>query len=149
MGAAFGYREVEDLILPGKSNEALVEYVAAHRENLPAILQYEIAEALSVLGASKDVIRIEESSEAKTRLDTVDFATQAKAIMALHGWKRALVVAHPNHMPWLDYVCTQVGIEIVAPTGLSGVPFDEQSAQYWSRSLAAWQAEVLARQCAK
>ena len=66
--------------------------------------------------------------------------------MALHGWKRALLVAHPNHMPWLDYVCTQVGIEIVAPTGLSGVPFDEQSAQYWSRSIAAWQAEVLARQ---
>lgn len=146
VGTGFGYREINDVITPGISNEALAEYVAVHRKNLPAILSYEIAEALITLGESRDVIRIEEPSEARTRLDAVNLATQAKAIMALHGWKRASLVVHPNHTPWFDSVCGQVGIETAAATGSSGVSFDQQSAQYWTRSLADWQFEVLARQ---
>ena len=143
---AFGCREINDVITPSISNEAVTEYAVGHRKKLPAILPYEIAEALTTLGASRDVIRIEEPSEAVTRLDTVNLATQTKAIMGSNGRKRASLVARPNHSPWLDYVCGQAGIETVAPTGLSGVSVDEQSAQYWTRSLADWQSKVSARQ---
>ncbi len=137
VAAAFGYRQDGT---PGRSNEQLASFIATRFPALPKILQFEIADALG----DPKAIRISAPAEA-ARLDTPDLIAQAKTVMDQHGWRTAIVVAHPHHVPWVDFLSQQAGIETITPDGLQVVGFEPESAQYWTRNKEAWQKEVRLR----
>jgi|GEM_PF-2161923 len=147
LGFAFGYRGKQRDNLPGLSNEDLADVILRFHDNLPKILQHEIADAYKAMGGrdSKRITRISKPRANKYaymtahELDTLEVAEQAKVIMERHGWKTAVLVAQPNHMPRVQAVCNQVGIEWVSDADERGaVEFDLRSSQRWTRSLQIW-----------
>jgi hypothetical protein len=145
IACSFGYREREGGTEPGLSNEELAAFITRRFSSLPKILQTEIADALPSANRDQHVYVIAEAQNSGQRLDTPEIISQAKNVMQTHSWQTAIVCAHPHHLPWVDYLCQAAGITTVAPEGLQTIPFDPRSAQYWTRSLAAWQKEVHAR----
>ncbi len=146
IGASFGYIQQGDAILPGLSNQDLAAFVAELFNGIPKILQFEIADAYESHRPNKDQLhRIEKARTAGQRLDTPELIIQSHKLMNQHGWKVAAIVAHPNHLPWVDYLCEQMNITTVTPAGLANIRFDPDSEQYWTRSLEAWQQEVRQR----
>ncbi len=99
IGASYGYRERDGKFLPGLSNEDLAEFAFTHFPLLPKILQFEIADAYEARHDKGSVIRISQSRAAEQRLDTPELVEQCHEIMRQHGYTKAIVVAHPNHMP--------------------------------------------------
>lgn len=141
IGFSFGYRGKERNSRPGLSNQDLANVLLKHHADLPKILQFEIADAyIEADGAHPELIeRITQHRVEGKYLDTREVAVQAKALMAEKGWKTALLVAQPYHMPRVQAVCTQLGISWVANAEERGaVEFDPQSAQKWTRGLDAW-----------
>jgi hypothetical protein len=145
IAAAFGYQEQAGQVRPGLSNQAMAGFIAEHYPQLPKILQQEVADAYDDSGSGGEVVGIGQATKPGQRLDTPDLIIQARQTMGAHGWRRAVIVAHPNHVPWVDFLAGRAGITTVVPAGLQVIPFDSKSAQYWTRSLAAWQREVRAR----
>lgn len=140
---AFGYRKVGNAIVPGLSNQQMANYLNERYFRLPKIAQFEVADALS--NTSQSVYRIEQHRQPGLYLETREVAEQAKQIMDLHGWKKAVIVAHPYHMPRADAVCQKLGIQTVAPSGLGVIGFDPDAAQEWTRDAASYSAhEVIA-----
>lgn len=142
IGCAFGYRAADGQITPGPVNEALARF-GEHYPLLPKILQWEIADAYAAR-QDENILRIEQPWHAE-RLDTPEIIEQARVLMKERGWQVALLIAHPHHLPWVDYVAQQSGLTTIVPDGLEAIGFDPQSAQYWTRSREAWRREVLGR----
>lgn len=141
IGFSFGYRGPLRAVEPGLSNEDLAAVAIEHYAKLPKIFQFEIADAYEAAGGadSKAIFRISKHREKGKYLDTREVAAQAKDQMDKQGWKTALVLAHPNHMPRCDAVCRALGIETVVTADVKGaVEFDLQSTQKQTRSLTAW-----------
>ena len=141
LGFSFGYRGKQRATRPGLSNQDLANVLLKHHADLPKILQFEIADAyVEAEGKNADSIeRITKHRVEGKYLDTREVAVQAKAIMEQHGWKTALLVAHPYHMPRVQAVCNQLDIQWVAtPEERGAVEFDPQSSQGWTRDLDAW-----------
>jgi precorrin-4 methylase len=143
LAPAFGLRTIDGVVTPGVSNVDLAQFIMGLDVDLPTITQPELAMALNT---GIDLFEISEARQSNKRLDTTEFVEQAKVLMAEHNWQTALLVAHPNHVTWVDYVCTQLGLATVTVSGMKYVRFDSQSDQYWTRSLSAWQTEVRDRQ---
>jgi len=147
---AFGYRQVGGHIEPGSSNQQIAGHIIEAYFRLPKIVQHEIADALPP--TARAVYRIEQHRQPGEYLDTREVAVQAKDIMDRHGWKKAIIIAHPYHLPLADATCQKLGIATVAPSGLSAIGFDPDSAQDWTRDPAAWtthEAEAIDRDAAK
>lgn len=147
IGFSFGYRGRQQENTPGLSNEDLADVVLRFHDNLPKILQHEIADAYIMQGGRHvdQITRISEPRAAKYtymtahQLDTVEVAEQAKLIMDRHNWKTAVLIAQPNHMPRVQAVCVRAGIDWVADADERGaVEFDLRSSQRWTRSLQIW-----------
>jgi hypothetical protein len=157
IGFSYGYRSKSHRVTPGLSNEDLADIALKHYANLPKILQFEIADAYSALGAedAERVSRITRPDNigdvdldrsgqgvmqhADLALDTKQVALQAKAVMGKKGWKTALLLAHPYHMPRVQAVCDHYGISWVADSDERGaVEFDPRSSQRWTRDLGHW-----------
>jgi hypothetical protein len=151
IGASFAYTlDRRGNIKPGLSNQDMAKFVIGRFVDLPKILQFEIADAYIELGGNRnELIRISEARDPNQRLDTPELIEQAKTTMDKNSWGVAALVAHPNHMPYVDFLCKKAGIETVVPAGLEDVRFDSDSAQYWTVSLKAWQKELLARDAIK
>ena len=140
IGFAFGYEQDAHGVQPGVSNEDLAGYLRDHLPGLPRVLQVEVAEARARLApadaAPQFIIR--QHRRAGVHLDTREVAEQALAILEQHGWRQAVVLAHPNHLPRSDVVCRKLGIATVLPPGLERVRFGPRSVQKWTRNRFAW-----------
>ena len=147
IGFSFGYRGKVGQTTPGLSNEDLADVAFKNYAALPKIFQFEIADAYAKTGATDadKVIRITEPRKLKYtyltahQLDTIEVAEQAKIIMEQHGWKTAILLAQPNHMPRVQAICSREGIGWVSDLDERGaVEFDPRSGQRWTRSLGIW-----------
>lgn len=141
IGFSFGYRGRGKHIEPGLSNQDLANVAIRHYDKLPKILQWEIADAY--IDQHKDhhppIVRISKHRQRGKYLDTFEVAAQAKEAMRQRGWKKAVLLAHPYHLPRVQAVCTRLGIDWVATDDLRGaVEFDLKSTQKWTRDLEAW-----------
>lgn len=143
IGWSFGYRGKGKNITPGLSNEDLANVIVRHYDGLPKILQWEIADAYIEQNKAKahahPIVRIKKHRKRGKYLDTREVAIQAKEAMRQRGWKTAVLLAHPYHLPRVQEVCDQLGIDWVATADLRGaVEFDPQSTQKWTRDSEAW-----------
>lgn len=136
IGFSFGYRLVNGRIQAGLSNEDLADFIVKLKMKIPLILQFEIADALIKLNLT--VLRISKHRQEGAYLDTGEVAKQAFGIMKKNKWKKAVLVAHPFHMPRVDAVCKKLGIVTIVPKGLEVIRFDSNSAQEWTVSEEAW-----------
>lgn len=132
---AFGRRKIGNAVQPGLSNQQMSSYLNRRYLNLPKIVQFEIAAALQATAVR--IYRIEQHRQPGAYLDTREVAEQAKQIMDRHGWKKAIIIAHPYHMPRADAVCRKLGMDTVAPAGLRAIGFDPDSEQEWTRNAAS------------
>ena len=141
IGLSFGYRGKHQQIAPGLSNEDLAAVALNAYPQLPKILQFEIGDAYGALGArdARSVMKIKKHRTPGKYLDTREVIMQAKLIMEKQGYKKAVLLAHPAHMPRVQAACTAAGIEWVADDALRNqVEFDEQSTQKWTRDWEHW-----------
>lgn len=135
---AFGHRLDKNTITPGLSNQQIAKYISELHIQLPKIMQFEIADAFP--DTSQSIYRIVRHRKPGLYLDTREVAEQAKQIMDQHGWKKAIINAHPYHMPRADAVCQKLGIQTVALSGLGAIGFDPDSEQPWTRDAASCSA---------
>jgi len=141
IGFSFGYRREHSQVFPGLSNEDLANVALKYYNEIPKILQFEIADAYGAAGGHKEQIakRITKHRQAGSYLDTHEVAAQAKLYMAQRKWRQALLLAHPHHLPRVDAVCRMLGMQTIVTEHTRGaVEFDLKSAQKWTRSLKAW-----------
>lgn len=141
IGFAFGYRGKPDQRTPGLSNQDLANIALKDYDEFPKIFQFEIADAYREIQAPdyKDVFQLKKHRIKGKYLDTREVAYQAKQIMDKQGWKKAIILAHPYHVPRCDLVCQKLGIETIVTDHLRGaVEFDPQSTQKWTANLEAW-----------
>lgn len=141
IGFSFGYRGKGRHIEPGLSNQDLANVAIRHYGSLPKILQWEIGDAYlqQNKGSHPPIVRISKHRQKGKYLDTREVAVQAKEAMRQRGYKRAVLLAHPYHMPRVQAACSKVGIDWVATADLKGaVEFDPQSTQKWTRNVEAW-----------
>ncbi len=138
IGFAFGYRIEANHITPGLSNQDLADVIHQHYDQLPMILQHEIALALGGVAETPNLHVVSRHRIAGDYLDTHEVAAQAKAFMDVHSWTSAIIVAHPVHMPRAIAICQKLGIETIAASHLDKVRFDPKSAQFQTRDQASW-----------
>jgi DUF218 domain len=131
---SFGYRMNGGVMETGTANDDVAAFLQSNVPELP-----KIAEALVVpkSGLTGSVISID-SHAPGVYLTTRDVAVLAKEIMDGKGWKKAIIVAHPYHMPRADSVCANLGIETIALTGMQDIRFDPASDQPWTRNPELW-----------
>jgi hypothetical protein len=135
---SFGFRTIDGSIEPGLSNQDIANVIHKHYLALPKITQFEVADGLAADDERIGVFRIEKHTLRGEYLDTREVAVQAKVIMDSHGWKQAIIFAHPYHMPRVDLVCQKLGIDTVVPDNLNSIRFDSRSDQEWTRDAVAW-----------
>ena len=143
IGPSFGFRGKPGYghAEPGLSNQDLAAVAAKYYGKLPKILQFELADAYQAHGKrpGEKVYTIKRHRKRGKYLDTREVLEQAKIIMQEHGFKTAVLLAHPNHMPRVQMCCDVLGINWVATPELRGaVEFDPLSAQKWTRSIDQW-----------
>jgi len=124
---------------PGLSNKALSRVVArlAKKFNLPVIAQWEIADCIPELFKSGNSLIIHQHRDKGQYLDTYEVLYQAKIHCDEFGYKRSLIVAHPDHVPRCAALAKKLGFE-VAVADTSEVPYDPESIQEWTRSRKAF-----------
>lgn len=140
IGFSFGYRGKRK-VTPGLSNQDLANVALKHYADLPKILQFEIADAYQEAGGpdAEKVLRVSKHRQPHKYLDTREVAWQAKELMKKHGYKKAVLLCHPYHMPRVQAVCDVLGIDWVSTKDLAGaVEFDPLSTQKWTRDLDRW-----------
>lgn len=136
IGFSFGFRLKNGKIIPGLSNDDLAHFIEENLGDKPYILQFEIADALSK--KKKDLFVVRKHRNEGEYLDTSEVALQAIEIMNKHEWHKAAIISHPFHMPRVDALCQKLGIDTIAPDGLSSVRFDPKSEQEWTRDKKTW-----------
>lgn len=135
LGFSFGCRKEGTILVPGTANAALAQFIEKRLPRLPLVLQYEIADALTVL-QPEFVIR--EHREKGKYLDSREVALQGIEYMKANNWTKAIVVTHSALEARNDYICTAFGITTIAPEGLEEIPYDDESAQLWTRDATSW-----------
>jgi uncharacterized SAM-binding protein YcdF (DUF218 family) len=143
VAVSFGYRRGEfGETLPGASNEALAEAVARDSRGLPVIAQAEVDDALKGVrdGRGAD-FRVEDQHESQY-FGTYEVLKTTADIMRKRGWARAMLIAHPHHVPRASAMMRNLGIEAIVPPGLAA-PWDTRSQQWWTRSPASWAVREL------
>ena len=124
---------------PGLSNEALARAVAVldDKYNLPIVAQWEIADCIPErMKEEKDLI-VDERRQDKQYFDTLEVLGQAKDHCARFGLVRAIIVAHPDHLPQAMPAALRKGLKSVA-ADTKNVPYDPDSVQEWTRSHAGF-----------
>lgn len=141
LALSFGRRENTS----GMSNIQLalgVEMLALEF-GLPVITQWEISERLTAYIDKAGEIR-EHRIKGKY-LDTREMLIQSLEICKKRNWKKAVIVAHPDHVWRCAETAKKLGFEtVIADTAY--VEYDEQSVQPWTRSRARFvPREIAAR----
>ena len=140
VGQSFGLRKDS----PGISNEALAEIAKKLHGwyGLPLVLQWEISDCLPDLPKAGT---IREHRVGGKYLDTYEMLFQAKILCRQKGWKKAIILAHPDHYWRCAMTAKKIGFEVLA-VNTSSVPYDELSVQSWTRSAIKFiPREIVAR----
>jgi uncharacterized SAM-binding protein YcdF (DUF218 family) len=98
---AFGYRLARAGVRePGPCNEYLAALALATSNGRPIIAQAEIDQAIRSLRLNIGADHVIESTLDSGRyLDTRECAVRVHSIMSDLGWKTAILIAHPHHLP--------------------------------------------------
>lgn len=144
IGQSFG---IDPNNKPGISNEFLANIVTQYDRydavlhHYPyTILQWEIADCVGF----SDYI-ISESRIQSIYLDTYEVLAQTWVVCQKEGWKKAIIVAHPDHVWRVAKTAEKLGFQVlIADT--AGCPYNPQSTQPWTRNRPAFIGrEILAR----
>lgn len=139
---SFGHRISPDgKIIPGLANEYLANAVEMRFPDKPVIAQYEIGLAMSEFVSGRDadyVVGYPDDPRGKHEyVDTRSVLEKSASIMREKGWRTAVVVGHPYHLPRIDSVAEALNIYTVSPVGIDPV-WDLESSQPWTRSPVRW-----------
>ena len=129
---------------PGLSNGALANIARGLYKSygLPLVLQWEIADCLPDLQKA-GVIRKHRTPG--DYLDTYEVLVQSAEICREHGWRKAIIVAHPDHVWRVMKTAEKLGLETAIPD-LVSVPYDSLSLQPWTRGKRKFVSrEIIAR----
>jgi len=141
LGQSFGLRSHD----PGPSNAELarIAHALSRQHQTPLILQWEISDALVHPTTCAGVVR--EHRIRGRYLDTYEVLSQSAILCRSRGWKRAIVLAHPDHAWRVVRTAERLGFTAVAAdTGT--VPYDPKSIQPWTRRRASFiPRELVAR----
>ena len=80
----------------GSANLKIGRYLSAATAGLPKVLQAELADAYTICGGTDEVFRIPRCGT--KYLTTRHIAAAGLRVMREHGWERAIVSAHPDHL---------------------------------------------------
>jgi hypothetical protein len=124
---------------PGKSNEVLAQIVAdfENKYALPIVAQWEIADCIPERIQDVMSFVVREHRQKGQYLDTFEVLAQAKEYCDKFGFRKAIIVAHPDHMPRCVAVAKKIGFD-VAIADTKKVPYDPESTQEWARSAEAF-----------
>lgn len=123
---------------PGPCNEYLASLALATSDGRPIVAQVEVNQAIRSLRPSMGADHVIRSARDPERyLDTREFAVQAHRIISDNGWKTAVLIAHPHHLPRAQAVFSSLGIETATPAGVRSI-WDRTSSQPWTRSPLRW-----------
>ena len=122
----------------GNSNAIMADIALRIRTDyrLPMILQREITDPLP-----RGIINLFVISKHRQKgdyLDTFEVLSQTERIMTTNGWSKALVLCHPWHAWRIAMVLKKMGIKAVFPLEIRNIPFDPNSAQWWTRNKFLW-----------
>lgn len=140
---SFGARKIEyaDNFKNSNLNIAYqIEDVYPERD-IPVILQKEVAEAARrwMFKNGKIITAIIKRHRIEGKyLDTYEVLAQAVEAMKENGWKKAIIVGHPAHIPRIKAVLEKMGMEVIIPSGLETIPYDPLSIQWWTRGPLRW-----------
>lgn len=137
---SFGFRKSG----PGLSNRALAKIIDDLYQSyrLPLVLQWEIADYLPNL--PKAGVIYKHRIEGKY-LDTYEVLSQSMEICNRKGWRRVIIVAHPDHYWRVVSVAKKLGFEVVS-IDTSSVPYDMESMQFSTKNRCFWwPREIVAR----
>lgn len=126
----------------GVSNEAIAEIIVDiagyFEKKIPVIAQKEVADALSSLKYTNIVGVIKEHWIRGKYLNTSEVLLQTHGIMKKNRWDKAIAVAHPAHISCVKGILEKMGVEVIIPEELEGIPFDPLSTQWWTRGRLRW-----------
>lgn len=147
---SFGVREDK----PGWSNVDIARNIKRFlgKRKIPVIAPKEVAEACEsiVMDIGIIVAVIKEHRIEGRDLDTYEFLSQAQGIMEKKRWNKAILVAHPAHIPRAKRIFEKMRVEVIIPPGLESIPFDPRSIQWWTRNAFLWTVrEIPARLISK
>jgi uncharacterized SAM-binding protein YcdF (DUF218 family) len=124
---AFGQRVIgnppDDMILPGPANEAIAIVMRLSSRRLtyhkskplpPVLAQWEFAETQAFKGRPHSDFRIAQTfGRPGVYRNTREILEEAQQHMNEHGWKKAVIVAHPWHLVRCIWTAQKIGIEVV------------------------------------
>jgi hypothetical protein len=138
---AFGHRGPNN---PGDSNIFLAKAVSRTSLNLayilPMILQGEILQALPWSSPRDSIFSIEKHRQPGKYLDTREFLLHAWEFCVKSGLGRntkAIIIAHPWHLPRIIMMAERIGFRVVVPN-IGLIAFDPDSHQWWTRNWFLW-----------
>ncbi|MGH3786627.1 MAG: YdcF family protein [Pseudonocardiaceae bacterium] len=136
---AFGYRLIRAGVRePGPCNEYLAARALTTSNGRPIVAQAEIDQAIRSVRPSIGADHVIGSArDPKRYLDTYELAVQVHAIMNRYGWKTAVLIAHPHHLPRAQAVFSTLGIHTVTCAGVRPI-WDSKSSQSWTRGPLRW-----------
>jgi hypothetical protein len=128
-----------DYIAPGATNLALAEYIAnnAQLREKNIVLTEELADALDG-DTDGSITLINNINKDGRTSSTYDYAVRAGEHFRQHNIGQLAVVAFRHHLPKANAGIKRVGLKTVVPDLRQVGNFDPESAQWWTRNLAAW-----------
>jgi len=113
----------------GKNGNKVLAHITKEIQkelDLPLVLQWEIADNIQGIPLAM-VVR--EHHKKGIYLDTREVLFQAREFCKKQGWKRAIIVAHADHLWRGIRTAEKLGFEVVGVPDTSRVPYDEP----WNR----------------
>jgi hypothetical protein len=102
--------------------------------DLPLVAEREVADAL---GPTERLIAAPDFDPEDGYAGTPGVAKAAAEALLTRGIRRVVVLAHPGHRRRAAWCCRTVGLDPVLVPRLN-VPFDPESAQWWTRGAVRW-----------
>ncbi len=130
IGQSFGNRPNND---PGKSNKELARIAKRVHEKygVPLVLQWEIADCINDVSKAGVVRKHQEKNK---YLDTYEVIVQSKDICERSGWRKAIILAHPQHCWRCVMTAKKLGLDTLV-VATKKVPYDHLSDQIWTRNV--------------
>lgn len=140
LGQSFGMRQMPNGdVDPGYSNRILASAISTRPRlrALPKILQFEIADCLSI--STRDNPLFLRVGDPSSYVNTREVLTEEVQLMKNWGLRRPILVAHPYHVGRCAAVARKLGISPIVPFWLTEAAiFDPNSSQPWTRDPKSW-----------
>lgn len=116
---------------PGLSNEKLAIVIKKIKKyfNVPIIAQREIVDCLPKEFKAE---RVSERRIKGVYLDTYEVLYQSWEICKKNGWRKAIIIAHPDHLWRVVQTAKKIGFKTII-VDVSSVSYDRKSVQWWTK----------------